>query len=228
MLCETNSFIYGAIENKYSEDAHGIIKPDQRGRRVPFNKISDKRIAEVIAHIDSFPAYISHYSRKHTSKKYLPVGLNLSKMFALYRESTQYDPVSITIYSQEFKKMGLKFKKPKIDTCSTCDSLAIAISASTGEARTNIEIKLKEHQQAADDAYDAKKKDKLFASSRSDTAVFTFDLQQVLQTPYLTSNKAYYKRQLSTYNLTIHNCLNSMATHCMWHEGVSGRGANEI
>lgn len=30
------------------------------------------------------------------------------------------------------------------------------------------------------------------------------------------------------YNLTIHDCQSGLSTHCMWHEAVAKRGANEI
>lgn len=148
-------------------------------------------------------------------------------MYALYCATTN-SPVSITIYSKEFKKTDLKFKKPKIDTCSTCDSLAISVKVASDKEKESLNKQLIDHQQDAEDAYSAKKRDKIYAASRTDTALFTFDLQQVLPTPYLTTNKAYYKRQLSTYNLTVHNCVDSTSTHFMWHEGISGRGANEV
>lgn len=62
----------------------------------------------------------------------------------------------------------------------------------------------------------------------SKTLVFAFDLQRILPTPFLSTNTAYYRRQLSTYNLTIHNCIKNASVHCMWHVAVSSRGANDI
>lgn len=124
--------------------------------------------------------------------------------------------------------MGLRFKPPCKDTCSTCDSLQIKISVSAGQHHTDLTAQLHAHQNEADYAYNSKKFDK--ENCQYDTAVISFDLQQVLPTPYayLPTNIAYYKRQLSTYNLTIHNCKTNTSTHCMWYESVAARGANEI
>lgn len=46
------------------------MKNDQRGKAIPTNRCSAEAIQEVFEHINSFPAYESHYTRKVTSKKY--------------------------------------------------------------------------------------------------------------------------------------------------------------
>lgn len=65
-------------------------------------------------------------------------------------------------------------------------------------------------------AYDAKANDKIKSVEDPTYKVYAFDLQQVLPTPYLSTNKMFYLRQLSTYNLTIHDCTNgeSGVTSC--------------
>lgn len=70
--------------------------PDNRGRhdKRP-NRVSDNDTKNVLLHIKSFPAQISHYSRKDNIKKvYLSSELNVKQMYELYLE--QYEPEVFT------------------------------------------------------------------------------------------------------------------------------------
>ena len=61
--------------------------PSQQGKHNNRPKAYSKEaIEEVVAHIESFPADASHYSRsKNINRKYLPCNLNKSKMYSLYK-----------------------------------------------------------------------------------------------------------------------------------------------
>lgn len=82
----------------------------------------------------------------------------------------------------------------------------------------------------ADLAYKLKDMDKNRAKEDPSMRILVFDLQQVLDTPSLTTNVSFYKRLLSTYNLTIRDCTNDGGTtDCfMWHEAIGKRGSEEI
>ena len=60
------------------------------------------------------------------------------------------------------------------------------------------------------------------------TDVITFDLQSVFSVPRLSSNVVFYKRQLSVYNLGIHDCATETAYMNVWDETTASRGAQEI
>ena len=58
--------------------------------------------------------------------------------------------------------------------------------------------------------------------------MFTFDLEQALPTPKLTTNIVFYKRQMWTYNLGVHDCSNGKGYMYMWPETTASRGSQEI
>ena len=119
--------------------------------------------------------------------------------------------------------------RPKSDTCKTCDELRIQIEAATDEtikAQRKGELML--HQTKAERAYQQLKEDMALAKSDPTVAMITFDLEQTLPTPSISTNIVFYKRQLWTYNLGIHEGESGRACMHMWHEGVAGRGSCEI
>lgn len=113
-LDETDRFIRTVISKKL-ESPGTVTKQDLRGKSTPPNKYSAEKISAVLDHINSFPAYQSHYTRKVSTIKYLQADLNISTMYRLYTEQTT-ESVSLSKYSETFKSLNLKFKKPKVDT----------------------------------------------------------------------------------------------------------------
>jgi hypothetical protein len=57
--------------------------------------------------------------------------------------------------------------------------------------------------------------------SNGTKAVLTFNLQKTLLTPMLSTGSAYYKRQLWTYNLGIHDDVAGIGYIYVWSEDVA-------
>lgn len=179
VLVESYQFINTAID-KTSD--FRIQEPDRRGKETT-NSISTRHRAFIVNHINSFPAYESHYSRRHTKKKYLPHYLNLSILYDLYREEckkAEMEAVSKVSYSSVFKSLGLSFKSPKLDTCNRCDEYEVKIKSSSGEEQSKLKNEKEQHVKDADFTYDVKKTDKTRAQTSTNMRCFTFDLQQCL------------------------------------------------
>lgn len=81
---ETAKFIF-SVTNKKISSASAIPFSDKRRKHVPSNKISEEKMQQIYTHIKKFPSYESHYSRRHTEKRYLPSNLNKTIMYKLYK-----------------------------------------------------------------------------------------------------------------------------------------------
>ncbi|KAL4126982.1 hypothetical protein QTP88_011180 [Uroleucon formosanum] len=166
--------VYGAprgkidllIQKKKFSDSGTLQQHDNRGHHEPHNKMTEVK-EEMRNHIEKYPKYQSHYSRRHTNTFYLQCHLNIKKLYEEYK----------------LEKNG----------------------------------------------YIQKKEDKINALASNNIRVLVFHLEQVLDTPALCTNASFYKRLLSTFNLTIRDCSENEGTECyMWHEAIGGRGSNEI
>ncbi|CAG5035312.1 unnamed protein product [Parnassius apollo] len=165
-------------------------------------------------------------TNQQTTRKFLNSKLNLQVLYNLYKLKTDA-PVSKTIFKKVFETMNLSFKKPSVDTCSKYDCINMKLKYASVDQAANLKT-LKEHQEAFKTAYEDEKADKQLTQSSEVVAVITFDLQQCLPTPYLQTNVAFYKRQLRTFNLTIHDLKTNKAFCYTWPECEGNRGANDI
>ncbi|XP_072402179.1 uncharacterized protein [Diabrotica undecimpunctata] len=102
---------------------------------------------KIIEHIESFPKIESHYA-KTPDKLFLSPDLNVSRMYRAFLEKYCADyqppnkpPVTRQWYNEIFiSKFNLSFARPKVDTCSTCDSLAVQIKSGDKAAVTEQEL----------------------------------------------------------------------------------------
>lgn len=223
-LGETKGFLNTVVAKCISSKS-GIPQNDLTGKREPPNKHSEQDLKKAKDHILSIPSYESYYSRRDTSKRYLPSHFTLSSLYEEYKQTTD-TPIGRPKYEAIFHDLNLSIKKPKKNTCNKCDTFHMRISLADGDEKENLQIAFRDHLKQADMGYTSKAQDKEKAKTdeKKEKKVLTFDLQQSLPTPFLP----FYKHQLWTYNLTIHDCSDNQAYCFMWSEVDGGRGANQI
>ena len=184
-------------------------------------------------HIQQFPVEESHYSRSdnpHT--QYLSGELSLSAMYRLYQEdckATNAKPVKEWFYRNVFNtQFNLRFKRPRSDTCKTCEELKIGIETAPEDERQRLKTRLDLHHRKAQAARDAMKADTKHAAEDDATLCISFDLQKTLDTPKLPVGEAYYLCQLNSYNFAVVNNVTLDSTMFVWNEAEGRKGADEV
>ena len=114
---------------------------------------------------------------------------------------------------------NLSFQKPKKDSCLQCEKHKRGlITAEAYQAHIDRKIKSRGHKQ----------KDKERVQNDPTFYSAAFDMQQVLSTPSATTSTIFYKRKLSSYNLSMYSNGSGAGTCYLWDEINGKRGANEI
>ena len=166
-----------AIESQ--GDAGTFVGEDKRGKHTPVNEISDKHIARVKQHIESFPKIESHYTRSDTRRLYLNQRLSISKMYRLYKEECERaDPPVTPVKESQYRKTfcndyNLSFFHPKKDQCSKCTKFRML----TGVEKEQFQEEYDAHITRKGEAQEAKSADKRRAIADKNFVSATFDLQ---------------------------------------------------
>lgn len=211
-------------------------KLDQRGKHCNrANKISEEACQSVRDHIKSIPKYTSHYSRqKNPDKTYIDHDLTISSLYHDYYKAWCNDqnitPASQDKYRRIFcSEFNIGFKLPRSDTCKICDSLHVQLqnSKENVDVCKQLQTELELHQRRAE-AMQKSLKDEVELAASRDTYIISFDLQQALPVPNLTTGPAFYLRKAWVYNLGIHDCVNNKGFMYMWSENIGKRGSDEI
>lgn len=117
------------------------------------------------------------------------------------------------------------FAKIRVKFAIACTLLSKQQTAAGRKAKK----KLEQHYLEADRSFQVMKTDFTTATlPGNSTFSIAMDLQKVFPVPKLGHSSMYYSRQLSVYNFGIHLTYTNNAVMCVWHEGVAGRGGNEI
>jgi len=232
---QTFAISEGRLNRAIMKHAEGkCAGSDDRGKASNPHKLSNDIVKNVCDHIQSFPAYVSHYTRKHNpDRKYLNENLNVRKMYMLYKEKCSelnILPVKEHMYRHIFNtRFNLHFKKPRKDTCKKCDEYKVKLDASGDqEAIQNLKDEHALHLLNAEEARNSMKEDAEKAKCSDNVYVCSIDLQKALPFPILTVSDAYYKRNMYCYNLGIHDLRENIGFFYVWDETIASRGSQEI
>ena len=121
VLDVSHKMVYTTHQNKNS--LTGTPKQDGRGKGTKERLVESKLFAK--EHIAYFPAIESHYCRAKTNKTYIEGGLNVARMYSLYKDlctAQERQPVKESIYWDIFNtSFNIAFTKQKTDRCYLCE-----------------------------------------------------------------------------------------------------------
>lgn len=130
------------------------------------------------------------------------------------------------IFNEHF---NLSFHAPISDSCRKCDSYKIKIEAADSqEEKHQLEVQKNLHVLKADAAKSNYSNDKQLAKEDPNITIIVFNVMKTLPTPVVSTGVCYYKRQLWTYCLGIHDAENDNVSMCIWDETIASRGPQEI
>lgn len=130
------------------------------------------------------------------------------------------------IFNTQF---NLRFGRPKVDTCKTCDRINTKLKYVDAKEHHIFEKERVDHNVLVQ-KYKNLRNETLKNAKHDEeaTEVFTFDLERALEMPRLSTSVTYYKRQLWFYNLCIYDEKYRKGYMYVWPESMASRGAQEI
>ncbi|MES9884547.1 MAG: hypothetical protein ABW185_27190, partial [Sedimenticola sp.] len=217
---------------------------DQRGKHGKQRKTDEKLKEQIREHISSFPKRTSHYSRNDNPNiHYLHENLNVRRMWLLYlvkhepehieqirRREKCTAKVRLWLYRHLFNtEFNLKFGMPRSDTCAKCDRLELSINETVDTTKkTELASEKEIHLRKAESAYKELKQCGDRAKTSEDLDVYTFDFQQNLPIPAISSSDMFYSRMLWVYNFGLHDCTTGDGIMHLWNETTAKRGSSEV
>lgn len=232
----------GRVNRIVKMKSQGSVVPetDKRGKHENRpKKISDEQRQSVKNHIDLIPKYQSHYSRADNPEKtFLNCDITIAELYKKFYipwcDEQNIAPVKQSFYRKIFcSEYNIGFKFPKSDTCKVCDETNIklenAIQTNDDQECKKLSTTLDLHKARAKAMQDLLKLET--EHSKIDTNnkyVISFDLQQAMPIPKLTTGPAFYCRKIWLYNLGVHDCTSGQGYMYLWTEDKAKRGSDEI
>lgn len=192
------------VANKSFKKGQTVVENDKRGRVTRNSRLPTEVKQYVREHINSVQRVESHYTRQNSAREFLPSSLNITRMYELYKiycsEKEIARVATFSMYRQVFlTEFNLSFHLPKKDQCDLCNKY----KNSNENQKSELEAEIRDHLKAKEMSRQKKESDKEQAANSVDHCVAAFDLQKVLIAPKADVSQLYYKRKLSTYNLTV-------------------------
>lgn len=211
--------------------SQGKVPIDKRGLNKPGNSKDGFLIQAVKQHIESFPKKISHYSSQEC--QYLDARLNVKIMHSMFKAKHSNLDVKYSFYMKIFKEQySLRFGRPQVDTCCTCEELEVKIKSKfLNDTAKRVAVSEKiVHLRRANKFYEKMKS--ITQLVREDDSgkngAICIDYMQNISLPNIPVQETFYLRQLTVNVCCIHNLKNNSATFVVYHEGIAGKGPNEV
>lgn len=205
------------------------LPTDLRGRAPSTRAIPGETCRLIEEHIKSFPQKMSHYSQKIVY--YLSSELTVKKMHQLFKIKFPQLNVNYWFYYKIFKeRFSLRFGRPQVDTCVTCEALSVKIKSPclNEVAKRSAIAELIVHKRRSKKFYS--KLDEIRSLCRKDNTVvgLCVDFMMCLQLPDIPVQDIFYYRQLTVNLFCITNLKDNSCKLYIYHEGICRKGPNEV
>jgi len=242
-----------AVDRIVKKLQNNIPSPtDNRGKHQNRpNKLPADIHFQINTHINSYPKRQSHYSRLNNSNtRYLSPDLSVAKLYRLFLQ--KYEPDFWALYNAELSEgreiitmkptvkypyfakyfasnFNISFAYPRSDTCQTCDQLYKSIQNETDpEAKASLDLEKEVHLKKAQIFYTYLKQLTAEAKENNSIDVLSFDFQQNMSLPHISSGDVLYIRQIWSYNFCIHSASTGKSYYFMHNETIAKKGQNEV
>lgn len=139
--------------------------------------------------------------------------------------------ISYKFFWTYFKEnYDLKFGRPAKDTCPTCEELNAKIKSETlNEGAKRVAVaELLIHKRRSKKFYTALNSTKTLSEENDDILSISIDYMANVSLPQIPVQDLYYFRQLTVCTFGIHNLKTKNMTCYVYHEGMAGKGANDV
>ena len=237
------------------EKAAGKIypSPDKRGKHDPHNKLTPDQVTSIRHHIMLFNPCITHYRRKHAPNRlYISPLYSTSQMLKDYNEN-HTAKVSRSRYYKEIKDMNIGFVKLGEEQCEACDLHDNHLKEKHGlheekDRHRIVDPNSKKQEklffQGCKPCEEYTKHVSFANQSRigyrndrdrewDDEIIVSADLQKVIMLPVMPGlKKVIFCKRIVMFNETFAPLggekNHGKATGVLWHEGISGRTAEDV